>query len=456
MLILSWMLGASQPLAAGEELVRQPDDAVEVLIGLRGKADHEVEFERAPTAREDGLRRIHEVQVAHGLVDDPPEPLGPRLRGKGESGLPRPGNCLDHGGRKRSDAERGERDRDAAFPVRPHEVADKRLDVRVVAGAERSKGKLFVPGAGKRVPQEVLDRLRASLAVGPVDDACLAEAAAADAAARHLDRDAVVDRLHERQERPVGIGRRFDVFQKPPADNRVSPGRDEEPVALRDRFEERLPARMLLFQFDDLVHRLFRFSDEEDVNEVRERPGIDGARSAGDDDGMAVVPVRRPAGDAGKIKGRQDIGVRKFVLERNSDDVEFVDREVRFETGERPPRCPELFLIVRPGREHAFANGVLALVQDMIEDADAKVRHADLVGVGEKKADLRPYGPGVLVHCVDLGVDVPGRLADERKEIFVHGNSLRLRESHSDRRQEYRTLMPYCAMRLFASFSRTA
>jgi hypothetical protein len=60
----------------------------------------------------------------------------------------------------------------------------------------------------------------------------------------------------------------------------------------------------------------------------------------------------------------------------------------------------------------------------MIEDADAEVRHADLVGVGEQKADLCPYGAEIFVHRVDLGIDVPGRLADEREKVFVQGKLL--------------------------------
>jgi hypothetical protein len=56
----------------------------------------------------------------------------------------------------------------------------------------------------------------------------------------------------------------------------------------------------------------------------------------------------------------------------------------------------------------------------MVEDAKAKVRHADLVGVGEQEADLRPHGTGIFVHGIDFGVYVPGRLADEREKIFVH------------------------------------
>jgi hypothetical protein len=52
------------------------------------------------------------------------------------------------------------------------------------------------------------------------------------------------------------------------------------------------------------------------------------------------------------------------------------------------------------------------------------VRHADLVGVGEQKADLCPYGAEIFVHRVDLGIDVPGRLADEREKVFVQGKLL--------------------------------
>ena len=148
-----------------------------------------------------------------------------------------------------------------------------------------------------------------------------------------------------------------------------------------------------------------------------------------------------------ELQGGQDVGVGKFVLERDADNVELVERKVRFEARERTPRCTEPGLIVRPGREYAFADSVLALVQDMIQNAEAEVRHADLVGVWEEEADLRPHGTGIFVYGIDFGVYVPGRLADERKKIFVHNNSRKCKSKGMEhKRRRHDTSVTLCPL----------
>ena len=157
----------------------------------------------------------------------------------------------------------------------------------MIAGAERGKRKLFIACAAERFVEKVLDPLGAPLAVGPVDDAGLAEAAAADASAGHLDGHAVMDRLHERQNGPVGIGRGFYVSEMPSAAPLFSPAKAHKSRRALDRASRNFsPARVLLPQLDELVHGLLRFTDKKNIDEFGERLRVHGAGSAGDDHGM--------------------------------------------------------------------------------------------------------------------------------------------------------------------------
>jgi hypothetical protein len=62
----------------------------------------------------------------------------------------------------------------------------------------------------------------------------------------------------------------------------------------------------------------------------------------------------------------------------------------------------------------------------MVKDAQAKVRHADLVGVRKEKADPGPYGRVVLVHGIDFGIDVPRGFGDQREKVLVHETPIKM------------------------------
>jgi hypothetical protein len=145
---------------------------------------------------------------------------------------------------------------------------------------------------------------------------------------------------------------------------------------------------------------------------------------AGNDQRRVIGAVGRANGQPGKVEDVEHVGVKALVGQRERQDVELRQGQVRLQAHERVAGRAEPFLVVRPGGEDPFARRVLPRVQDVVEDPQAQVRHADLIGVGKEKADLCPHRGEVLVHRVDLGVDVPRRLGDEREKIFEHGTPL--------------------------------
>ena len=62
-------------------------DAVQVLVGFPGETDHEIELDMAPAQFQGLLHCSVDVFFCDSFIDNVTEPLSPRLRGKGQSGL---------------------------------------------------------------------------------------------------------------------------------------------------------------------------------------------------------------------------------------------------------------------------------------------------------------------------------------------------------------------------------
>src|SRR6185503_189728 len=74
---------------------------------------------------------------------------------------------------------------------------------------------------------------------------------------------------------------------------------------------------------------------------------------------------------------------------------------------------------VRPGGEDALAEGVGPLIDLAVDDLEAQVGHADLVGVGEREGDL--HLGVVLADGIDFSADVLARA------LYVEEMTLQLR-----------------------------
>src|SRR5262249_46961125 len=73
-------------LADVERLAGRLDDAADVFVFLRRKADHEVELHVVPAAGEDALGRVEQVLLGHVLVHDVAHALRAGLRREREPG----------------------------------------------------------------------------------------------------------------------------------------------------------------------------------------------------------------------------------------------------------------------------------------------------------------------------------------------------------------------------------
>src|SRR6185436_5347728 len=148
----------------------------EILLGLRGEAEHEIELEAPPSEAEDQFGCLYELLFAVLLLNDVTEPLGPCFRRERESGF---ADALDLGQDvriQRIDPRRRQRDRDPGRCQAVHQLREQGVDAAVVAGAEREQGDLVVAALLEELLGVSEERLRIALAERTIDVARLTEA----------------------------------------------------------------------------------------------------------------------------------------------------------------------------------------------------------------------------------------------------------------------------------------
>ena len=159
---------------------------------------------------------IDKLRLADPLVDNTPQPLCPRLRGKGKACLPHLPNLLGHPWSHGTDTHRGEGDGDPPFRNSLHETNQERLYAGVVARAQGEEGYLIVTGITERLLDEPDDLIRVPLPSRPGDHACLTEPAPPRTPPRDLYPQPVVDSLHEGNYRAGCGGNLIEVGDNPP------------------------------------------------------------------------------------------------------------------------------------------------------------------------------------------------------------------------------------------------
>ncbi len=155
----------------------QPDDAGQVLVGLRGQADHEVELDEPPAALEGEGQGVPDLAVVELLVDDGPETVGPRFGHEGETGLADLEDVPDELPRQPPRPERREGERDLLPVELVHETADDLLELRVVADRQGRERGVLVARLPEAADRRAVDEAGVLRPVGEVQARGLAETA---------------------------------------------------------------------------------------------------------------------------------------------------------------------------------------------------------------------------------------------------------------------------------------
>ena len=133
----------------------------------------------------------------------------------------------------------------------------------------------------------------------------------------------------------------------------------------------------------DVADRLLTVAEQHAVEEGRERLRIEGARAAGDHQGVLGAALCRAQGDAAELEHGEQVRVRELVLQAHADDMKIDERRVALEGHERQPARAQQRLHVGPGRIDALRRDVGSPVEDIVEDLETQVGLRDLVDLGK-------------------------------------------------------------------------
>ena len=207
----------------------------------------------------------------------------------------------------------------------------------IVARRQRAKGYFVKAGAVHHLFCDLRATLCATLSNGAIPKSCLTESATACATAIKFERGSVVNRLYVGNERTSGIFGVFKVLHYGFYDlfALFMQRRNVRAFHTLDFFKDFRFRKPLFSAFgDDFEYRnirVFALADENYVEKVRKRFGIDRARSACEQNGIGIVAVFGSERNLRQIQHIQNVGVQKFESNRKAYDGKIFERLFGFE-----------------------------------------------------------------------------------------------------------------------------
>ena len=202
----------------------------------------------------------------------------------------------------------------------------------------------------------------------------------------------------------------------------VVEGRDIDAPDVGGRFQEfflgRAPLLVFFVEVEEIHHDFLPVAQHEEVEKVGDGFRVAGAGAAAHDEVFQVMPVLREQRDAAEFEHVETGRERHLVLEGEPDEVELCEGRTGLEREQGQAHFAHLFLHVEPGREDPLAVGVLPLVDEVVEDLDAEVGHADLIGVGETEREAQVDCRRVLLDAVQLPADVTAGFLHEGQDLL--------------------------------------
>ncbi len=171
----------------------------------------------------------------------------------------------------------------------------------------------------------------------------------------------------------------------------------------------------------DLGDDLFAVAEHDQVDEVGDRLRVVGAVAPHHDERVLGPSVGGTDRDARQVDAVEEVRVGELGRQVEAQQVELAGGAVRVDREEREPPVAHERLEVDPRCVGALGEGVVALVQDLVEDLQTLVGQADLVGVGvdEQPPDVALAGLGTLRTV--LQADVARRLLHMGQEGLERG-----------------------------------
>ena len=347
------------------------------------------------------------------LVDDGAHAVAAGLRRHRQGLEPRLCQRVDKLLRHRVGAERGDGHREALA----EDVLAERVDLRIVG--DRGAHEADALAVLERLLHLFVDDGKRPVARLAEAVARHAEAAVTAAAARRLDEVEVELRIVRDDDRVRRI--RVEVVHPLARDGRRRArkrldGR-QMPLVIVTMLVERghVDARHLRELLQQLVareplalgrlvgvhqrgHDDLALADDEGIEDGGERLGVERrARAARDEDGVSLAALSGLCLDLAHREELQDVEVVHLERDGKAQHVEVVERRLRLHAHDRRARI-HIALDLRAFRqEDALTGRVTALVQQVVDDVEAEIRHADEVRIGIDEGKTRPRAHGIDV-----------------------------------------------------------
>ena len=162
-----------------------------------------------------------------------------------------------------------------------------------------------------------------------------------------------------------------------------------------------LPAReplslCLVVDIHEGRHDNLAFADDKGIKDRRERLRVERrTRTARNEDGIAFAALRGLRLDLAQSEQLQDVEVIHLERDGKAQHLKVIERRLCLHAHDWRARI----LIARDLRalrqEDALTGRIASLVQEVIDDVEAEIRHADEVGIGIDEGKARPRAHGI-------------------------------------------------------------
>ena len=323
------------------------------------------------------------------------------------------------------------------------QIVQQLFQLAVVRGGQAGQAQFLIAGVGAQVLRRLVQQAGIALAHGTIQEARLAETAAAHTAAQDFNAGAVLDGTHHGHDKVRRRGKLVQIledgFGDAGRDARLVGGDGLDPaiVVVFDVVESRdidagdlcnaqqqllFGDAALFFGFFDLGadagQLVFSFAQLDHIKEIRDGFGVAGAGAARHDQRPALIAVFGVKRDARQIQHGQNVGIGKLILQGKAHRVKCRQRILAFHGIQRQMQALHLSFHVQPGHESTLAPPVFVLVQQLIQDLLAQKGHSDLICVRETERKAHIDLLFFFINAARLTAGVPARLLHPPQRFF--------------------------------------
>ena len=137
-----------------------------------------------------------------------------------------------------------------------------------------------------------------------------------------------------------------------------------------------------------------------------------------DDDRVLAGTLHRMQRDSGKVERLQNVCITHLILQGDEQEILVFHRLLGFQAEQRNVLFTHHAVQIRPWGINSLAPHVLAFVEHIVQDLDAKVGHTDLIHIREQECAAQGYFLFVFYDTVEFISNVSRRLLNLEQHFF--------------------------------------